>query len=273
MYAKTVFPQKDALSTLIVMVLARHYPLSKMKLYHKIKADYKKNITYQAVSKAVGQLAAEHILLKQGKEYLLDEEWITCLEKFSNELVANYGSKHSKLVDKNTTEITFYTAKEVGDFLFNNLNTDFFDIGKGKKIGFQMKNITFAPLSHKQLSQLRKLSKENKVYLTVAYDFFMNRAIAKLLRLLGIKVKLGVDCSHNSVIIVTENCLVNLYVPDEMRKEEFSMYKIVKSLADLRLISFYANILNRPMKFHMTITRNKELAAKVLNETIEMCNS
>ncbi|MBI2135609.1 hypothetical protein HYU06_00895 [Candidatus Woesearchaeota archaeon] len=268
MYVKTIFPQKDTISTLIIAVLSRNYPLSKMKLFNTIKSEHKKNITYQGVSKVVGQLAEEGILQRQGKEYALNSEWINNLHKFSQELKGNYTKGKLGLIDKNTTEATFYTVGEFIDFTFNNLNTDFLGCEKGKKIALQLRNIGFMPVSRAHIAHLKKFMETNEMYVAVQGNTIVDKTLSKFLKSFGIKVKLGADCAKDSLVLVTENCLVNIYESDELRKELRSIYHDAKGLKDQKLMGFFRDILFKQYTYHVTFNRNKELAAKILKQTL-----
>jgi len=266
---KTIFPQKSAVGTLVITILSKHYPLSKMKLYNKIKADYGKNITYQGVWKVVNELVTEGILQKQGKDYLLHKEWIEDLKKFSSQLSDAYKNNESRIIDKTTTEIIFYNCGEWVDFIVGNLNTDFFDIGGKRIIAFQSPHLMPIPLSKSHYSELKKCLKSNSMYAGIASNSKIDKIIAKFLKMFKINIENGVKCGSRNLIICTENCLATSYFPDEILNEEERILKEAKSLENLKLYKFYKEIMHRDMIIHMTITRNKKLATKILNQTLK----
>ena len=59
---------------LVFTILSHEQPLSIIQLTNKIKKQYRVNITYQAVRKAVDMLVEKEALTKKGKVYSINKK-------------------------------------------------------------------------------------------------------------------------------------------------------------------------------------------------------
>ena len=84
-----IFPGKSTKS-LIIGILSKNWPLSLKEIHSSIKRLEPKKLTYQAVFKAVNELVEEKVIIKNGKEYLINKEWINEIKTFGNFLEKSY---------------------------------------------------------------------------------------------------------------------------------------------------------------------------------------
>src|SRR3989338_3226492 len=105
-------------------VLMHEFPLSLMKTLHAINKQYNRSFSFQAVRKAVLQLVEEGVLVKEGKEFSVNKEWIIKVIKFGNILQKQYfttAHKGSKVqVGGNTTIYTLPTLLDL-DYVWNGI--------------------------------------------------------------------------------------------------------------------------------------------------------
>ncbi len=73
-----------------VDLLGSEWPLSSMKIYHRLKNNYGLSTTYQAAYKAINELVEENVLQKEGKEYKINIEWINSIEALGKKLREHY---------------------------------------------------------------------------------------------------------------------------------------------------------------------------------------
>lgn len=77
---------------LIVSILAHKHPLTATEILDEIKNQYRIKVTYQAVHKSLVILMKEKVIVKEGKSFKLDVEWIKSLERFYEALTVSYFS-------------------------------------------------------------------------------------------------------------------------------------------------------------------------------------
>ena len=80
----------NSTKSLVIDLLGVEWPLSSMKIYHRLKNNYGLSITYQAAYKAINELVEENVLQKEGKEYKIKIEWINSIEALGKKLREHY---------------------------------------------------------------------------------------------------------------------------------------------------------------------------------------
>ncbi|MFH1256825.1 MAG: hypothetical protein V1494_06055 [Candidatus Diapherotrites archaeon] len=84
---------KKTVADLIVLILAREWPLSLRDMHYRINRRHAVNVSFQGIHKAARKLLREGILCKEQSLYLLDAEWLERLDKFSGETRKAYGGE------------------------------------------------------------------------------------------------------------------------------------------------------------------------------------
>jgi len=74
----------------VIAILSSEWPLSLKCMHYRIAKKYAREVSTQAVYKAVKKLRAEGILVKDGSLYLLSPQWLESLHKFSSETKKSY---------------------------------------------------------------------------------------------------------------------------------------------------------------------------------------
>lgn len=77
-------------SELIVSILSEDFPLTIKALHFRITKAYGKNVSYQAVFKALKHLSKNNVIQRHGRFYFLSSEWIYSLKEFSLQLEEKY---------------------------------------------------------------------------------------------------------------------------------------------------------------------------------------
>ncbi|MBD3259045.1 hypothetical protein GF371_00275 [Candidatus Woesearchaeota archaeon] len=100
---------------LIILILAKQYPLSTKKIRNLISKDYGISVTYQAVRKSINLLLESGILEKQGKEFAISKDWILEMESFIEGLQKRYFSPEGVVKQEIGDEITVYSSRNLVD--------------------------------------------------------------------------------------------------------------------------------------------------------------
>ena len=68
----------------VFIILSKKYPLSLIELKNQIRKTFKTEVSFQSVRKATLQLVKEKVLVKEGKKFSFNKEWIVSFIKFGN---------------------------------------------------------------------------------------------------------------------------------------------------------------------------------------------
>jgi hypothetical protein len=78
----------------IVSTLTEEWPLTAKKIYYKLKKNNKARVTYQAVFKALQELAKEGILTKKDMNYEINLSWVNYLGNLADKIKSKYIAKN-----------------------------------------------------------------------------------------------------------------------------------------------------------------------------------
>lgn len=110
------FGSPESLKNLVFSILTKEYPLKIITLNNLVKKRYGRSVTYQAVRKALLELAEEGVLVEEKGKYQINKDWVTSTKKTVDEL-------HAQLNKKKTTPDSLDSIKgEVSVFEFDSLN-------------------------------------------------------------------------------------------------------------------------------------------------------
>ncbi len=124
-----LFEQKPStVKDMVFSILMTDYPLSLIELLNHTKSRYGVSVTFQAVRDAVLQLIGAKVLLKEGKHYSINREWILEAHKFVDSLEKTYFKKTDSIKNKievgpNMSVYTFPNLLTM-DRVWNDLITD-----------------------------------------------------------------------------------------------------------------------------------------------------
>lgn len=191
----------NSTKSLIIYVLREKFPLSLTQLYKEIKQS--KKVSYQGVHKAIKELVNDKIVEKLEKMYFLNKEWVKeQTESFSKAYSAYFNIAYNpNQIDerKNIQVFRFTSLKDVLDFILEAYTKGYLNHEGFNKIYVSLRQLP--PLIPPSLIQvLKKILKDNEMYIICRADKIADRWAAKFYRSLGVKVKTGVNIPHlNSV--------------------------------------------------------------------------
>ena len=159
---------------LIIAILLDEWPLSLKKIHNKIKKDYESNVTYQAVHKAVGELLEKRIVVRNGRDYKINSDWIGKLKLFIEKLENSY-NENKPLSEEIPKSLTVSCAWELYEIFIEIILRDILD-GKEKSICF-IGNQIWNPMigSEKEIEAYKKIAEKYKLYLVSRRDNEINR--------------------------------------------------------------------------------------------------
>ncbi|MBI2549201.1 FIST C-terminal domain-containing protein [Candidatus Woesearchaeota archaeon] len=78
---------------LIIEILSKEWPLTSKKIHNKIRKEYGKSVTYQAVFKVIDRLTKEGIVNKENQQYALNLAWLHELNERMTQIEETYLQK------------------------------------------------------------------------------------------------------------------------------------------------------------------------------------
>jgi|SRR3989344_1223202 len=247
----------------IIQVLSEEWPLSAKKIHNLLSRKHSTNSTYQAVHKAVSELVADSVLSKESNEYRLNPVWIEKTKELSEHL--------SKIYEMNSkgSNIALPTLYDVDKFLLNTMLNNPPKEGEKPFLGLHWCHF-WVPLFF-SISEYRKIAEllpKYDLYAISRGDTKIDRWCGKFWGGKGTNHKTGVDCAHIADLIIYKDMVIQVFYPQEIRKELDSFYSKNSSPEDLDAYKLFENIFQKPTKINITITQNPELAEQLKEETL-----
>jgi len=272
------FGEKGDVKDLVVTILSAEYPLKIIELTNFIRKRYGKSVTFQAVRKAALQLVSERVLVKVGKEYSINKEWVLSNKKFIDRLYYELSNKekkhtHSKPVSGEVSVFTFDSLIEMMN-AWEDLSSAW---GKNFKKGEYNINCYQAPHSWEVLTNSEAetklmseyISKGIKSYILCTENTPLDRNIVEFHKKIGVNMKIRPSKSNfdKSYYIGTYgDLIIQVIYPIEIVKKLERFFKKNKGMKELNLVEL-SKIVNTKTKVKMTVIKNLQMA-KHINASI-----
>lgn len=247
----------------VVSVLTEKWPLNAKDIYHETKTVFGLNVSYQAVHKMIKSLEEEYILLKQGKSYKLNPEWIEKTRQFSEQLSDAYAP-----IKKDGPTIVLPSLYETDKFLLNLLLQNSPKEGEKPFLGLHWIHFwvpLFLPI--KEYTQIKELISKFDLYALCRGNTKVDKWCAKFWDSFGVKKKTGVDCAAISDLVIYQDFVIEVFYPTEIKKELDKFYENVKKIEDLDVQYIFENIFKKKAEISVIIHKNGTLAEQLKEQT------
>ena len=254
----------------ILELLSESWPLNVRKIHNELIKKHRVRVTYQAIHLSMKEFLEQGIVSREGREYMLNPEWIERIASTVNSLVEKYTRAHRITAAKQFQELNFSTIKEAWDFLLKKANDGFF--GKSNCCYIQLARLFATPLPQKDIDAIEKFAGQTKTVLICRGTGPVDRLVANFLRKHGVEVMLGVPCAQPTNTALIGNCVVSIYVlyqKDEKAKFN-SFYNAIKDILKEDIFTAFSNIIMKRIRVKITINRNHEVYADVLEQTMKL---
>lgn len=92
------FTRNQSLRNTIIIILCMEWPLSVSQIYKRVIRGYGLACSYQAVFKQVKELESTKVLLKKGRYYRLNENWLSSVNRFIEGVLERYNGNPSGVI-------------------------------------------------------------------------------------------------------------------------------------------------------------------------------
>ena len=260
----------------IINVLSYDWPLSARKVYNFLKKKYNNNVTYQAVYKAISQMLAEKILIKTKEGYQLNLTWIKEIHDQTEMIRANYYSEQraTLLDNENMDSIRVFIFKswfDVEKYLYY-LQKNYIVKAKQKQIICIHQNHEWQPLfylraDYNWFEKIRKLG--HKTFKLCSGSSAADKWAAEIYKKFGAKVKTNAKCADNSELIVFSDLVVQIYIPEELKKKLDDAFNRAKKLEDIDLKWLIQNVFEKKSEIKVVINKDIKIANEIIKQTIK----
>lgn len=270
---------KDA----VISILSTEWPLTTRKIYSKVK-NMDLDVSYQAIYKALNEFVTESIVKKTGSEYQLNEDWIEKIKEFGNELESLYKGKETESLEKviniGYQSFSFETVFDLYKFILDALV--FFQNYYRHQ---QPKNPGIVHFSHmwwalvgsvrEQENFKKAASWDGGVYLICSGNTYADKLLAKFytgVKGADIKIKLDTNCANDYETFIVEDCLIQVYLSNKIKRVFESTYKNFKHGSSSSFGKFYEDILFKKTEINVIINKNPRVAELIRNKTLKHFN-
>ena len=273
--------QERRVKDLVIKILSSEWPLTTNTLYVKITAKYHVKVSYQAVHKALHELARQHVVRKEDKGFSLNLDWIDGLAAFSNREKGNYLKRQPRFLpgmkqftEEGATQTFVFDTLAHAEEYRKRLQMQYFSLANAVPYVSQVSHLKSPIFYAERSSQVLHSanSSSRPCYLLVRGRTPIDEWCADFYRNSHIKIKVGVDCATTCDTMVIKDLIVQTYIPKDITRYLEHVYGHATTVPLTTIPQLYENIYRKKSKIRVVVLRNPEIAERFRRETIEYFN-
>lgn len=270
---------KGNVEDLVFTILIKEYPLRIIDLMNFIRKRYGKQVTFQAVRKAVLRLLENEVIIEQKGRYILNKAWVLK----SKNLIDNI---YSELINPQSKPKNIESIKgEISVFSFNSLNElmrfwqdlidDWFKKFKKGEYAFNCYQaahgwevLLHPEIEKKVMEQLKK--KGIKSYVLTPSNTPLDKQIKNFYLDIGVKTYIAPSSSSfdKSYYVGTYgDLIVQCQYPLKIVQMLDVFFKKSKSFDKINLTEL-SNIVNKKISMKLTVIKDLAMAKQINNSII-----
>ncbi|MFH1071969.1 MAG: hypothetical protein V1743_00915 [Nanoarchaeota archaeon] len=251
---------------LIIRCLAAHQEISIVQLHTMLRAEFQRNVSYQAIRQAITELFDKGVVLRNEKSFSLNSAWVLDLKDMVDILERSTRKQQVQVLDRQTTQVSLKNLYELGHFILFGLDHKYFDMSQKGELFLQLNHLWIPFSDQYRRDCLIKIFKENMTKVIVKG----NTAADKMLKLWYKKygeVKLGVKFSSPAEYIVHGDSVVQIFMDEQLQKKMDEVY-CLKGIVKGDLFSQVSDMTYTDYGIQLIITRNAKVADRVKKEIL-----
>jgi hypothetical protein len=272
------FGKKDNVKNLVFSILTKEYPLKIIELTNFIKKRYGKSVTFQAVRKAILELVEDSVLVKEGKEFSINKQWVLETKKTLDTLYSDLNKERTRArgVESIKGEVSVFTFGSLNEMMrfWQELIDDWFNnFKKGDyNLNCYQAAHTWEGLLHldrekKLMGQLKKKGIISHILSTGNTP--LDKNIRKFYESIGVKTYISPSIStfDKSYYVGTYgDLIIQAQYPEKLVAALERFFKKNKSIEELNLKEL-SDIVNKKTEIKLTVIKNLSMA-KQINKSI-----
>ena len=274
-----VFSKDSNVKNLVFTILTKEYPLKIIELTNIIRKRYGKQVTFQAVRKAILELVKEEILINEDNKFSINKEWIKNTKQSIDKLYLEINEEKTKPKSIDSIEqgkVSVFTFKSLNEMMkfWQEIVADWpKNFKKGDyNLNCYLAAHTWEGLLHpdREKDIMEKLSDLGiKSYLLITSNTPLDNYTIRFYKSLGLKTKIVKSSSffdRNYYVGTYGDTIVQAKYPEELVKEMDNFFKNNKSIDKLNLKDL-SDIVNKKIEIKLTVIKNLDMA-KQINKSI-----
>ncbi len=267
------------MKNLVFTILTKEYPLKIIELTNIIRKRYGKQVTFQAVRKAILELVKEEILINEDNKFSINKEWIKNTKQSIDKLYLEINEEKTKPKSIDSIEqgkVSVFTFKSLNEMMkfWQEIVADWpKNFKKGDyNLNCYLAAHTWEGLLHpdREKDIMEKLSDLGiKSYLLITSNTPLDNYTIRFYKSLGLKTKIVKSSSffdRNYYVGTYGDTIVQAKYPEELVKEMDNFFKNNKSIDKLNLKDL-SDIVNKKIEIKLTVIKNLDMA-KQINKSI-----
>ena len=272
---------------LAVLLLIEEYPLKVKAIFNQLRQNYGVSATYQAVHKALLQLAEDGVVLRTKFGFIINREWIKKVEFFVALAKRNYQEQAEGYIHKirniqnqgDSTVITansVYEALQAQRFVRSLFREKFFDTPPERR------PIRVTHLYHIDTFILHMLDAhegylQNKYRFPHYYLVQGNSAVDEESAALVLNYpdlqkfehfRLGIPLPRQCKLGVYDDLVLEVYYPKFILEAADKFYAQASYLANFDTINYFKEMIIKPARIKLILYKDRELADTIVKHTL-----
>ncbi len=244
----------------MINILSNKWPMTAKKMYGRLSKS--RSISYQAVHKAMKELALQGVVEKNGGGYALSTEWINSINEFGQKLKNNYYALENHREIKKLYKFVFSRHMD-----FVRFHIDFTEtvLEKEKHVSllFLMRHVPYPfKFTGSDFEKLKALMSKvgQKIDWTIVARGSgpLDQWCAKYWRKFGIKVRTGTETPTDSSMFLVNDYIAETRMPQKANEFWDDLFRRTPDAVDIELVN--EALFNAKFKTIVTIYKDKEMA-------------
>jgi hypothetical protein len=256
---------KNVKSIIIEIILNTRF-INTKKIHNLLLKKYNRKVSYQAVHKALKEMQKDKILIKIGKEYSIDKDYIEKLEDFLNSLKKSQNSNFNIFEKKEVERLNFASMFELLGFIVNALDMKYFTDEYNENYVW-MKHFWQIPPNTPTKNIFQKWMEESKkTRVLVSNNTLVDKLFSSYFkykyypRKNELKIKVGVKDDPGFELLIINDTIVQIYFPEEILGRINRLFSGFKNIINPTITNDITEISHMKTSINVVIIRNKEIS-------------
>jgi len=260
-------PKQVTVKDVILKELSMKRALTIPKLLNSVHKN-NLNVSYHAVYQALKELKGQGVVEQHEKDFVITGQYIKSLKDFASVLEDNYSDKiNLKLQPYSTVHLSLNSLNELARFIARAVYSNVFDIFKNREVYSMVQHLWLTQniKGVQHMGVVKRMARLFNWYVLVQGDSLADQKLrGYFTKHFKANIKLGVKCAPISYTIVSNDYIVEFFIPKSLIELQRKVFYSSKDKLDLEWIEEYTKLCYlEKYKINTTITRNKELANQI----------
>ena len=249
----------------VIEILSQNKPMTVKELYNEVSKG--KQITYQALHKAVKEMLDTEVLEKIEKKVSISKRWVEKLGKFTA-MLNTKDSWPGKIDTTTQTKIyMFENFVDLGKFIIRFFH-DAPNPEKKPAICIMQHSWPVFGMGKTDYELLAEMFKETTFYDFVRFDTPLDILFAKMLEQIGKKVSVGVNINLPFDLVCKGDHICQIYFSQDFTKKFDEIFQKYKNIEQLQINELMQEFMVQKTKITVIHIVDKETAERVTADAL-----